>query len=75
MEASEIQSPPITVKRTALLVALLTYFLTPFLGSSIGVALPTIGIEFSMSAILLSWVSTAYLLAALAVARAPHVRL
>jgi EmrB/QacA subfamily drug resistance transporter len=64
MQVTEIHSPSITVKRTALLVALLASFLTPFLGSSIGVALPTIGIEFSMSAILLSWVSTAYLLAA-----------
>jgi EmrB/QacA subfamily drug resistance transporter len=45
-------------------VALLTSFLTAFMGSSVNIALPTIGDEFSMTAILLSWISTAYLLAA-----------
>jgi EmrB/QacA subfamily drug resistance transporter len=63
MGAVSQQSQQNMVKRTALLVALLTAFLTPFLGSSISIALPTIGSEFSMSAILLSWISTAYILA------------
>jgi EmrB/QacA subfamily drug resistance transporter len=49
-------------KETALLVASLASFLTPFLGSSINVALPMIGSEMSASAVLLGWVPTAYLL-------------
>jgi EmrB/QacA subfamily drug resistance transporter len=48
----------------ALLVTTVGSFLTPFLGSSIAIALPTIGNELKMNAILLGWVSTAYLLAA-----------
>ena len=35
----------------------------PFMGSSITIALPSIGEEFSMNAVLLGWVATAYLLA------------
>lgn len=50
-------------KRTTLLVATLSSFLTPFTGSSVNVALPSIGQEFSMDAILLSWVPTSYILA------------
>jgi len=45
-----------------LLIALLSSFLTPFTVSSVGIALPMIGKEFSMDAVMLSWVSTAYLL-------------
>jgi EmrB/QacA subfamily drug resistance transporter len=48
----------------ALLVTTVGSFLTPFLGSSIAIALPSIGNELSMNAIQLGWVSTAYLLAA-----------
>jgi EmrB/QacA subfamily drug resistance transporter len=51
-------------QRSALLVASLAAFLTPFMGSSLNVALPRIGSEFAMDAILLSWVPTSYLLAA-----------
>ena len=51
-------------KRTALLIATLSSFLTPFMGSSVNIALPSIGKEFAMDAVLLSWVATAYLLAA-----------
>jgi EmrB/QacA subfamily drug resistance transporter len=50
-------------KRAALLVATLGAFLTPFGGSSIVIALPSIGKEFAMDAISLGWVVTAYLLA------------
>jgi MFS family permease len=49
-------------KRAALLVATLGAFLTPFGGSSVIIALPSIGKEFAMDAISLSWVVTAYLL-------------
>ena len=51
-------------KRTALLVAVLASFLTPFMVSSVNVAMPIIGREFGMNAMLLSWVPTSYLLAA-----------
>lgn len=51
-------------KGTALLVATLASFLMPFMGSSINVALPSLGKEFGMDAVLLSWVATSYLLAA-----------
>ena len=51
-------------KRAALLVATLTSFLTPFMGSSVNIALPSIGREFGMNAVSLSWIATSYLLAA-----------
>jgi len=51
-------------KRTALLVATLASFSTPFMSSSVNIALPSIGKEFSMDAVLLNWVATSYLLAA-----------
>lgn len=54
----------VSSKRTVLLIAALGSFLTPFMGSSVNVALPSIGAEFSMDAVLLSWVATIYLLAA-----------
>lgn len=53
-----------TIKRSALLIATLASFLTPFTVSSINIALPAIGGEFRMSAVLMSWVPTAYLLSA-----------
>ncbi len=53
-------------ERVALLVALPSSFLTPFMGSSANIALPSIGVEFRLPAVELSWVSTAYLLSAAA---------
>ena len=50
-------------KNAVLLIATLSSFLAPFIASSINIALPSIGREFAMDAILLSWVPTAYLLA------------
>jgi len=54
----------VATKRAALFVASLASFVTPFMGSSINIALPSIGQEFAMNAVLLSWVATSYLLAA-----------
>ncbi len=51
------------MKRIVLFIAILAGFLTPFDGSAVNIALPAIGAEFSMDAISLSWISTAYLLA------------
>jgi EmrB/QacA subfamily drug resistance transporter len=48
------------------MMAMLSSFLTPFMGSSINVALPAIADDLSMSAIMLAWVATSYLLAAAA---------
>lgn len=51
------------IRKTILLIAVLTSFIIPFMVSSINVALPTIGREFKMDAILLNWVATAYIIA------------
>ena len=50
-------------RRFALFITTLAAFLSPFAISSVNIALPSIGKEFLMNAILLSWVGTAYLLA------------
>ncbi|HLA98413.1 MAG TPA: MFS transporter [Anaerolineales bacterium] len=57
-------SYPASLKRLALLATTAGSFLTPFLGSAVNVALPAIGAEFAMNAVQLSWVATAFLLAA-----------
>lgn len=51
-------------KRSALIILTAGSFLTPFMGSSVNIALPSIGKEFAMDAVLLSWVSTSFLLGA-----------
>lgn len=51
-----------TNKRTVLLVATIASFLTPFMASSINVALPVIANELVVNAILLSWITTSFLL-------------
>ena len=50
-------------KKTALLIAVLAGFLTPFDLSAVNIALPTIAAEFSIDAVTLGWVATTYLLA------------
>ncbi|MGD8286082.1 MAG: MFS transporter, partial [Desulfobacterales bacterium] len=52
------------IKLSALIIASLSSFLTPFMISSVNIALPAIGKEFKTDAVLLSWVATSYLLAA-----------
>lgn len=49
-----------------LIIAICCGFLTPFDLSAVNIALPTIASEFSLDAIELSWVSSAYLLASAA---------
>lgn len=51
-------------RRAALVAATLASFLTPFMGSATNIAMPSIGREFSMDAVLLGWVPTSYLLSA-----------
>src|SRR3970040_1541414 len=53
-------------KGVVLLIAAMSSFLTPFTSSSVNIALPSIGTRLSLNAISLSWVATAYLLAAAA---------
>jgi EmrB/QacA subfamily drug resistance transporter len=53
-----------TTRRAALIVATLASFLGPFMGSSVNVALPSIGRDFAMGAVVMSWVNTAFLLSA-----------
>ncbi|MBL6927652.1 MAG: MFS transporter [Rhodospirillales bacterium] len=61
-------------RKSALAIAMVTSFVTPFMGASVNIALPSIERDFPMNAVLLSWVATAYLLAA-AVALVPAGRL
>jgi EmrB/QacA subfamily drug resistance transporter len=51
-------------KGYVLLMASLSAFFTPFMASSINVALPSISDEFSLTAFMYGWVATSYLLAA-----------
>ncbi|MBN2551516.1 MAG: MFS transporter [Spirochaetales bacterium] len=53
-------------QRIVLTVSILTSFLTPFMISSIHIALPLIGEQLSLNAALLGWVPTVYLLASAA---------
>ena len=62
------------IRRATLVVATLSSFMTPFMGSSINVALPAIAEEFKMDAVLLSWIPTSYLLAT-AISLVPFGRL
>ena len=55
-----------SLRRNALLVAVLSSFLTPFMGSSVVISLPAISRDLSMDAVSLSWISTAYLLSSAA---------
>lgn len=62
MSASTPAHPPVVSKETALLVASLASFLTPFMGSSLNVALPSMGSDLGAGAVLLGWIPTSYLL-------------
>lgn len=62
------------MKMSTLVIATLASFMTPFMGSSINIALPSIGKELQIDAVLLSWIATSYLLAA-AISLVPFGRL
>lgn len=49
-------------RQYVLLVAALAAFLTPFIGSSVNLAVPSIGREFHLEAVMLNWVVTSFLL-------------
>ncbi|QYZ80320.1 MFS transporter [Methanofollis formosanus] len=61
-------------RRCILVIATVASFLTPFMSSSINIALPVIGAEFATDAVLLGWIQTAYLLAS-AICLVPFGRL
>jgi len=50
------------LKRSVLIVAAFSAFLTPFMGAAVNLALPEIGSDLDANAIQLNWVVTAYLL-------------
>ncbi|MBW4256761.1 MFS transporter [Methanobacterium sp. YSL] len=52
------------IKIAALLAATIASFFTPFMGSSVNIALPTIGLDFGADAIILNWITNGFLLAA-----------
>ena len=54
----------LATRRIVLIVSTMSAFITPFLVSSVNIALPAIGKEFALDAITMSWIVTAYLLAA-----------
>jgi EmrB/QacA subfamily drug resistance transporter len=71
MEQDRIEKqvhPDRSMRMPALIVATLANFLTPFMSSSVNIALPAIGAEFAADAIELSWIPTSFLLAAAMVA-------
>jgi EmrB/QacA subfamily drug resistance transporter len=55
-----------STRRAAVVIAMLSGFLTPFMSSSVNIALAAIGRTFPVSAVTLGWVSTANILAAAA---------
>lgn len=55
--------PQNITKKTALFVATFAAFLTPFMGSALNVALPSIARDFNADAIPINWIATAYILA------------
>lgn len=64
--SEEVVSEVLVRKRSTLIAATAAAFLTPFMGSSINLAVPAIGKEFGAGALELGWVVTGYLLASAA---------
>ncbi|HSO78014.1 MAG TPA: MFS transporter [Bacteroidales bacterium] len=50
------------LKRSVLTVTAFASFLTPFMGSSVNLALPSIGEEFGSNAVMLNWIVSSYML-------------
>jgi len=62
------------IKTSALIISVLNSLIMPFMGSAVSIALPAIEKELNVDAVLLTWISTSYLLA-LAVFMVPFGRL
>jgi EmrB/QacA subfamily drug resistance transporter len=67
-------SAPRVNKGIILVISTATAFILPFLVASVNVALPTMGRDFGMEAVVMSWVSTSYFLA-IAIVQVPFGRL
>jgi EmrB/QacA subfamily drug resistance transporter len=68
-------NPRVGINRNVILIiSTTTAFILPFLMASVNVALPTISRQFGMEAVVMSWVSTVYLLA-IAMVQVPFGRL
>ena len=52
------------LQRATLTVAMLTSFMTPFMGAAVNLALPGIAADLGLDAVMLSWIATAYVVAA-----------
>ncbi len=52
------------LQRATLAVAMLTSFMTPFMGASVNLALPRLAADLGLDAVMLSWIATSYILAA-----------
>ncbi|MBF0102157.1 MAG: MFS transporter [Desulfobacterales bacterium] len=50
------------LQRSVLMVTAITHFISPMMLSSVNIALPMIQREFSIDAVLLSWIATSYIL-------------
>src|ERR1017187_4630567 len=50
-------------RKYILIITSISSFTTPFMGSAINLALPSIGKEFSLNAVLIGWIATSFLLA------------
>lgn len=50
------------LKRSVLTVTVFASFLTPFMGSAVNLALPSIGKELSLNAVTLNWIISSYML-------------
>lgn len=53
-------------RKVTLFITAISVFVSPFMIAAVNIALPTISKEFSMSAVMLSWVATGFLLASAA---------
>src|SRR4030042_6581701 len=62
MQEIIVRSDEKSLKRSVLLVSAFAAFLTPFLGSAINLALPSIGKDFNATAIELGWIVSAFIL-------------
>ncbi len=62
MQESIHHSDEKSLKRSVLLVSAFAAFLTPFLGSAINLALPSIGKDFNATAVELGWIVSSFIL-------------
>ncbi|HOU00955.1 MAG: MFS transporter [Bacteroidales bacterium] len=62
MQSPDRHIPDKSLKRSVLLVSAFAAFLTPFLGSAINLALPSIGKDLNATALELGWIASGFIL-------------